>query len=105
MGCGYQVTEYAGLGVQAMSVQERMTLANMAAELGAKTGIVAADEKTAKALSEWGAGEVDLETWQSDPGATYARTVNVDGENLAPQLAPPTPTREPSTPAWLTRYA
>ena len=89
MGCGYQVTEYAGLGVQAMSVQERMTLANMAAELGAKTGIVAADEKTAKALSEWGAGEVDLETWQSDPGATYARTVKVDGEKLAPQVAAP----------------
>ncbi len=90
MGCGYQVTEYTGPGVRAMSVQERMTLTNMAAELGAKTGIVAPDEKTAEALGQWGAGEVDWKAWKSDTGAAYARTVKVDGEKLAPQVAAPT---------------
>ncbi len=89
MGANYQVTEYTGTGVSAMSVQERMTLTNMAAELGAKTGIVAPDEKTAKALREWGAGEVDVETWQSDADAAYAKTVQVDGANLSPQVAAP----------------
>ena len=89
MGANYQVTEYSGPGVAAMSAQERMTLCNMAAELGAKTGIVAPDKETARALKEWGAGEVDLETWQSDPDAGYARTVTVDGPGLAPQVAAP----------------
>jgi len=89
MGANYQVTEYSGPGVTAMSAQERMTLCNMAAELGAKTGIVAPDGETARALKEWGAGEVDLETWQSDPDAAFARTVTVDGAGLAPQVAAP----------------
>lgn len=102
MGCGYQVTEYTGKGVQAMSVQERMTLCNMAAELGAKTGIVPPDEKTADALGQWGAGEVDWKAWKSDAGATYARTVKVDGEKLAPQVAAPS---SPENAADVTEHA
>ena len=50
MGFGYQVVEFCGDGVAAMSAQDRMTLTNMAAEIGAKTGIIAPDAKTLELL-------------------------------------------------------
>ncbi len=89
MGFNYQVIEYAGSAVEAMSVEERMTLANMAAELGAKTGICAPDAKTAAQLKEWGAGDVDVATWRNDPGAAFARVVTIDGSLLDPYVAAP----------------
>ncbi|MGJ3259369.1 MAG: 3-isopropylmalate dehydratase large subunit [Rhodospirillales bacterium] len=89
MGFNYQALEYAGTAVAEMSVEERMTLANMAAELGAKTGYCAPDEKTEVVLTKWGARDIDIKSWQSDAGATYARTVTVDGDALTPQVAAP----------------
>lgn len=89
MGFNYQALEYGGDAVSAMSVQERMTLANMAAELGAKAGYCEPDQKTADALSEWGATDVDINTWRSDPDAVFAKTVVVDGAALTPQVAAP----------------
>lgn len=89
MGFNYQALEYTGEAVSALSVQERMTLANMAAELGAKAGYCEPDQKTADALAAWGAGDVDIDTWQSDADAIYAKTVTVDGNSLTPQVAAP----------------
>lgn len=89
MGFNYQALEYGGDGVSAMSVQERMTLANMAAELGAKAGYCEPDQKTADALAEWGAVDVDIDTWRSDIDATFVKTVTVDGDALTPQVAAP----------------
>ncbi|MDA0996695.1 MAG: aconitase/3-isopropylmalate dehydratase large subunit family protein [Proteobacteria bacterium] len=89
MGFNYQVIEYAGSAIRAMSVDERMTLANMAAELGGKTGIVEPDEKTEAQLSAWGAVGIDIAAWKNDPGATFARTVVLDGDALVPQVAAP----------------
>ncbi len=89
MGFNYQVIEYAGSAVRAMSVDERMTLANMAAELGGKTGIVEPDEKTEAQLSAWGAVGIYIAAWKNDPGATFARTVVLDGDALVPQVAAP----------------
>ena len=48
-----KVVEYCGSAVEALSVDERATLTNMAAEVGAFTGIVAADEKTVDFLVRW----------------------------------------------------
>ena len=89
MGFNYQALEYAGSAVSAMSVEERMTLANMAAELGAKAGYCEPDEKTERVLKGWGASGVDIDTWRSDKNATYAATVTVDGASLSPQVAAP----------------
>lgn len=89
MGFNYQAIEYGGPAIDAMSVQDRMTLANMAAELGGKAGYCEPDEKTAATLAEWGAKDVDIETWRTDPGATYAKTIVVDGDALTPQVAAP----------------
>lgn len=89
MGFNYQALEYAGSAVSAMSVQERMTLANMAAELGAKAGYCEPDEKTKAALAAWGAKDIDIDTWRSDPDASYASIIVVDGDTLSPQVAAP----------------
>ena len=90
MGANYMVVEYGGAAVRAMSVAERMTLTNMAAELGAKTGIIAADETTAEMLAAAGAGDVDINAWQGDEDAPVARTIDIDGPVLGPQVAAPT---------------
>ncbi len=97
MGFNYQAIEYAGAAVSAMSVEERMTLANMAAELGGKAGYCEPDQKTADVLTGWGATDIDIETWQSDADATYARTVTIDGDALTPHVAAPS-SPENSTP-------
>ncbi len=89
MGFDYQVVEFCGSGVEAMAVEDRMTLTNMAAELGAKTGIIAPDSKTAETLAGWGARDVDIKSWRSDPDAKVAKRIAVDGAGLAPQVAAP----------------
>jgi 3-isopropylmalate/(R)-2-methylmalate dehydratase large subunit len=89
MGFNYQALEYSGTAVSVMSIEERMTLANMAAELGAKAGYCVPDEKTDAALTKWGAKGVEIDPWQSDADATFAKTVTVDGETLSPQVAAP----------------
>jgi len=89
MGANYMVVEYGGEAVRGMSMDERMTLANMAAELGAKTGIIAPDETTAKWLAAAGATGVDIETWQDDTDAKVAQTITMDGAALVPQVAAP----------------
>jgi 3-isopropylmalate/(R)-2-methylmalate dehydratase large subunit len=102
MGANYMVVEYGGEAVRAMSVEERMTLTNMAAELGAKTGIVAPDQATAEWLAAAGARDVDVEAWQGDADAPVARTITIDGAALAPQVAAPS---NPENAADVTEYA
>lgn len=90
MGNEGLVFEYCGEAVRAMPMPERMVLCNMAAELGAETGIVAADATTLQALSDAGrpfAG--DIAQWQSDADARYAARHVFDAGALAPQVAAP----------------
>ncbi|MDA1089792.1 MAG: aconitase/3-isopropylmalate dehydratase large subunit family protein [Proteobacteria bacterium] len=89
MGANYMVVEYGGDAVKAMTMDERMTLTNMAAELGAKTGIVAPDDTTAQWLAATAADGVDIKTWQGDADARVAKTITIDGAALAPQVAAP----------------
>ncbi len=87
-GGAYQAVEFCGSAVRALSMQERMTLANMSAELGAQAGLVAPDETTRSWLAAHGAPEVDIAPWHSDDGAPGARHV-FDADALAPQIALP----------------
>ncbi len=89
MGFNYQLVEYCGAAVTAMSAQDRMTLTNMAAEIGAKTGIIAPDGKTRNLLAAWGQPDVDIDAWQSDADADYVTRLTIDGAGLAPQVAAP----------------
>ena len=87
-GGRYQAVEFCGEAVAALSMAERMTLANMSAELGAQAGLVAPDDTTREWLARMGAPGVDTTPWRSDedaPGVRHAW----DASTLAPQVALP----------------
>jgi 3-isopropylmalate/(R)-2-methylmalate dehydratase large subunit len=84
-GANYHALEYCGEAVAAMEIDDRMTLANHAAELGAKAAILEADEKTIAWLKAHGAREPH--PVKADPGATYAQRIEIDASALVPQVA------------------
>ena len=89
-----KIVEYAGDAVSALSMDERATMTNMAAEVGAFTGIVAADEKTALFLSEQrglplAEARALCDGWTSDPDAEYESVIRIDVAALAPMVALP----------------
>ena len=79
--------EFVGAGAEALSIDERLAVANMAVECGAETGLFPADQTTAAYLDGRGAGEWVAE--RSDPDAEFAREVRVDLSELAPLIALP----------------
>jgi 3-isopropylmalate/(R)-2-methylmalate dehydratase large subunit len=84
------VFEFTGSAVAAMSIDERATLTNMTAELGGFTGIVAPDAETVRFLRERRGIDFTLEPWmQSDEGAAWAQTIEVDCATLSPMVAAP----------------
>jgi len=88
-GGRYQAVEFCGEAVRALSMQERMTLSNMSAELGSQVGLIAPDETTAAWLRDAGVTqELDLVRWQSDSEAD-AEWHEFDAAALAPQVAAP----------------
>lgn len=90
-GGQYQAIEFAGPAVHALPMQERMTLSNMSAELGAQVGLIAADDVTVQYLQNVGVSNERLEDarrWQSDDGAE-SETHVFDASALAPQVAAP----------------
>lgn len=87
-GGAYQAVEFAGDAVRALPMNERMTLANMSAELGAQVGLIAPDEVTRDWLAAHGAPGVEIAPWQSDPGSHGEEHV-FDAATLAPQVAAP----------------
>ena len=90
MGNEGQVFEYGGEAVRAMPMHERLTLCNMAAELGAETGIVEPDATTVAALEAAGKPfSGDLARWHSDADATYLHRYVYDAATLAPHVAAP----------------
>jgi 3-isopropylmalate/(R)-2-methylmalate dehydratase large subunit len=89
-----QIIEYAGPAVEALSVDERATMTNMAAEVGAFTGIVAPDAKTVEYLVEQRGmsreeAERLIEGLHSDEGAEYVKVIEIDASRLRPMLALP----------------
>jgi len=88
-GGEYEAVEYRGSAVAALSMQERMTLSNMAAELGGQAGLIAPDEVTRAWLAQHGQPEVDTLHWQSDGQAPVKAHHRLDAGALAPQVAAP----------------
>jgi 3-isopropylmalate/(R)-2-methylmalate dehydratase large subunit len=89
-----KVMEYAGEAVEALSVDERATMTNMAAEIGGFTGIVAPDEKVIEFLMErrgMKRAEVEkmIEGLNSDPDAEYAEVIELDAAEITPMVATP----------------
>ena len=94
-GTGYTL-EYAGPAIQALSIEGRMTLCNMAIEAGARAGLVAFDEVTAayvegRPYAPSGAlWDQALEAWSdlvSDPDASFDRELVLDASVLEPQVS------------------
>jgi 3-isopropylmalate/(R)-2-methylmalate dehydratase large subunit len=87
-GATYQALEFSGDGVEAMPMHQRITIANMAVECGAKVGLFPADEVTKQYLEGQGRGG-DYEPVSPDADAAYARTVKIDAGELEPTVAKP----------------
>jgi len=86
-GADYRAVEFTGPVIKEMSVASRMVLCNMAAEMGAKIGVVESDDKTRAWLK--GRSDVDFEKVSADPEAAYERVIEYDVSALLPQVARP----------------
>ena len=86
-GVGY-IVEYAGPGVETLSVPERCTITNMGAELGATTSIFPSDATTKAFLEAQDRGG-DWKPLASDPDAEYDKVISVDLSALRPLAACP----------------
>ncbi len=84
-GANYRALEYIGSAVSAMEIDDRMTLANHAAELGAKAAILEADDKTLAWLEAHNARAPH--PVKADRDANYAQRIEIDVSTLAPQVA------------------
>jgi 3-isopropylmalate/(R)-2-methylmalate dehydratase large subunit len=89
-----KVMEYAGEAIEELSVDERATMTNMAAEIGGFTGIVAPDRKAVDFLVERrGMDRVKaqdlIEGLYSDPDAQYAHVIELDAAEIMPMVATP----------------
>lgn len=82
-GADYMSIEYHGDGVKNLSIDQRMTLANLASEMGAKNAVFPNDE----VLKEW-TGEAYEGVW-ADEGATYAKEIEIDLSQIFPLVAAP----------------
>jgi len=93
-GTGH-VIEYTGNVIREMSIEGRLTIANMSIEAGARAGMIAPDDTTFAYLKgrpmaptgvDWDRAVAWWRTLASDPGATYDKTVVIDADAIAPGL-------------------
>jgi len=85
-GALYKAVEFSGEAISKMSIGARMTLTNMAVEMGAKTGLIAPDEVTCeyfRSLNE------SIEVLTSDRDAAYERTLSLNSLEIEPKIAAP----------------
>jgi len=86
-GATYMALEFHGPAIEALSVDARMTISNMAIEVGAKAGLMQADEKTLAWYE--GRGERAPQPVSPDADATYASELTIDASKVGPQVAKP----------------
>jgi 3-isopropylmalate/(R)-2-methylmalate dehydratase large subunit len=93
-GTGYAI-EFAGSTIEALSMEGRMTVCNMAIEAGARAGMVAVDDKTLEYVQGrpfapegalWEQAAAHWRTLRSDPGARFDAEVEIRAETLKPQV-------------------
>ncbi|TMC48635.1 MAG: 3-isopropylmalate dehydratase large subunit [Chloroflexi bacterium] len=90
------VIEYTGEVIRGLSMEGRMTVCNMSIEAGARAGMIAPDDTTAAYIkgrpaapsgTAWEQAVADWASLRSDPGASYDRTVVVDGGAIIPHVS------------------
>lgn len=86
-GATYLAAEYTGEAISNLSVEARFTISNMAIEMGAKCGLMEADEKTVAWVKEH--SQTPFETVKADSDAVYSMIKEYDVSKLEPQIAKP----------------
>jgi len=90
------VIEYAGSTIEAMSIEQRLTVCNMSIEAGARGGLIAPDDTTFSYLKgrpmapgpqHWDAAVAYWRTLRSDAGATFSRELTLDAATLSPMVS------------------
>lgn len=94
-GATGHAVEYHGEAIEALTMEERMTLCNMTIEMGARSGVVPPDETTIAWLKDrpmspkgpaWDAAVTDWHALRPDEGATYDRALELDAAEVAPMV-------------------
>jgi 3-isopropylmalate/(R)-2-methylmalate dehydratase large subunit len=86
-GATYQTMEFVGEAIESLPMSDRMTMANMAIEAGAKTGIISPDQVTLDYISQ--RATRPLQSYCSDPDAVYCSEKFYDVSSIEPQVAFP----------------
>ncbi|MBQ8961905.1 MAG: 3-isopropylmalate dehydratase large subunit [Ruminococcus sp.] len=86
-GALYRSLEFTGEGLSSLTVADRLCIANMAIEAGAKNGIFAVDQAAIDYLKAHGAGEPKV--YSADPDAQYDSVVEIDLSQIEPTVAFP----------------
>jgi 3-isopropylmalate/(R)-2-methylmalate dehydratase large subunit len=86
-GAAYQALEFAGPGVAALELEDRLVVSNLAVEMGAKNGIFPADGRTEAYLAD--RTDRAFDPVSADPDAAYSREIEIDLDALTPQIALP----------------
>ncbi|MFH1564226.1 MAG: 3-isopropylmalate dehydratase large subunit [Nitrospirota bacterium] len=87
-GATYAALEFTGETIKSMDMSDRLTLANMAVEAGAKVGLIASDNKTYEFLSEYNREDKFKEIC-ADEDAEYEREIKIDVSSLSPMVSCP----------------
>jgi len=87
-GATYKALEFCGQTIDDMNMSERLTLANMAVETGAKAGLFSSDDTTRRYLESRGRGS-SFRPIRPDPDAQYEQTIEIDVSSLEPTVSKP----------------
>jgi 3-isopropylmalate/(R)-2-methylmalate dehydratase large subunit len=86
-GARYMAIEFAGPAMDALSIEGRLTMANMAIEAGGKTGLFAVDQTTLDYVN--GRATRPFQAYDADADAEYAKVIEIDVSQIEPQVAFP----------------
>jgi len=86
-GVNKKIVEFGGTGLVYLSIEERMTIANMSVEMGARSGIFEYDKRTSEYLN--GRSQVPYQPYNPDKGCTYEKIINLNLRQLEPCVALP----------------
>lgn len=86
-GALYAAMEFRGNAIENLSMDERLSISNMAIEAGGKAGLIAVDDVTRKYMD--GRVEKPYTEYHSDPDAQYAKVYDIDAADIIPTVAFP----------------
>lgn len=86
-GALYQAMEFRGSAIEDLTMDERLSISNMAIEAGGKAGLIPVDDVTRKYMD--GRTERPYTEYHSDPDAVYTKVYNIDAQDIVPTVAFP----------------